>query len=481
MSESNDFVGEIDQLLNGQPTDSETPMPEPENKTDQQIARTETGNAVMLAAQYSTSNRYVPEINKWIHWNGVGWLVDPDTAAIDTAAKQIATSLPGKEQADAAHRKRSLSAQGISAMVRLVRSDPAMRISHDKLDNNAYQLNTPTGIVDLRTGKMIDHRPDAWHTKITGVGHDCAADCPEWKAFLNTTFENNQQLIDYVQAVIGYGAIGEVLVHILPFFWGAGNNGKSVLLETISGVLGNYAAPAPANFLLSGRDKHETEIAKLCGSRFVVCSEINQGTKFDEAKVKLLTGGDMLTGRFMRGDFFDFNPSHSLILVGNHQPSVAAGGHAFWRRVRLIPFTHQVPEEDRIEGLANLLIEEEGPAILSWIVDGARKALASDVVTPELVLAATEEYEESEDRIGRFLEDCTIQGTKDDRVLTSDLYQRYVDWCQAHGIKAILADSVFGREITSKGFQKTKTNDKRYVLGLRLRQPASGSRPTAQR
>jgi putative DNA primase/helicase len=113
----------------------------------------------------------------------------------------------------------------------------------------------------------------------------------------------------------------------------------------VKSVLGDYAIPAPANFLLAGRDKHETEIARLAGARFVVCSEINQGTRFDEAKVKLLTGGDTLTGRFMHGNFFDFRPSHTLFLMGNHQPTVGAGGHAFWRRVRLVPFTHQVPEE----------------------------------------------------------------------------------------------------------------------------------------
>jgi P4 family phage/plasmid primase-like protien len=435
---------------------------------EQRLAHTDKGNAVALVAEYSPSIRFVPEIVKWIHWNGVRWLIDPDTGAIDTAAGQIATDLRGDSQEDRRHRRRSLSASGITAMVRLGRSDPAMRVSRDRLDANSWQLNTPTGIVDVRTGEVGDHRPEAWHTRITGVGYDPIGDCPLWKMFLDTTFEGDDELISYVQGLFGYAAIGEVLSHILPFFWGAGNNGKSVLLEVVSRVLGDYAIAAPANFLLAGRDKHETEIARLAGARLVVCSEINQGTRFDEAKVKLLTGGDTLTGRFMHGNFFDFRPSHMLILVGNHQPTVGAGGHAFWRRVRLVPFIHQVPEKDRKEGLAEQLIAAEGPAILRWLAAGATAVSAGALVKPERVRLATEEYEESEDRIKQFLDDCTTPGTREDRALIGDVYQRYTEWCQANRVRDTLESRVFAREIYSRGYEKSKSNGKRYVLGLKL-------------
>ena len=433
------------------------------------VPASDKSNAMQLVAEYGHTIHFVPEIGKWMHWNGVLWHIDPDTGPIDTAAGQIAIGLPQSTNEEQKHRKQSLSARGITAMVRLARSDPPMRVSYDRLDANAYELNTPAGIVDLRTGDLGDHSQGAWHTKITGVGYDPDGDCPYWKAFLDTTFEGDQGLIAYVQGLCGYAAIGQVLAHILPFFFGAGNNGKTVLLQTILGVLGDYAIAAPANFLLAGRDKHETEIARLTGARFVVCSEINQGTCFDEAKVKLLTGGDTLTGRFMHGNFFDFRPSHTLILVGNHQPTVEAGGHAFWRRVRLVPFTHQVPEGDRIEGLADQLIKAEGPAILGWIVDGARMAAAGQLITPKRVLAATEEYQESEDRLKQFLDDCTTRGTREDRELVGAVYQRYVEWCHACRIRDVLEDSVFGREISSRGFEKSRSNTKRYVHGLKLK------------
>ena len=441
---------------------------------EQRLAYTDTGNATALVAEYSASIRYVPEIGKWIHWNGVCWRIDPDTGQIDTASRQIASNLPGSSQREVRHRQRSLSASGINSMVRLARSDPAMRVSRDRLDANARQLNTPTGIVDLGTGEIDDHRREAWHTRITGAGYDPNGDCPRWSMFLDTIFEGDKELILYVQGLFGYAAIGEVLSNILPFFWGAGNNGKSVLLEVVKSVLGDYAIPAPANFLLAGRDRHETEIARLAGARFVVCSEINPGTRFDEAKVKLLTGGDTLTGRFMHGNFFDFRPSHTLFLVGNHQPKVGAGGHAFWRRVRLVPFTHQVPEDHRIEGLAAQLIRAEGPAILGWIVAGAITASAGGLVTPERVLSATEEYEESEDRIKQFLDDCTSRGTRDDRETIGDVYQRYIEWCQANRIRDPLENTVFAREIYARaGLEKARSGDKRYVRGLRLHSRAS--------
>jgi putative DNA primase/helicase len=435
---------------------------------EQRLVHTDKGNAIALVAEYSPNIRFVPEIGKWMHWSGVRWHIDLDTGSIDTAAGQIAADLPGNSQKDRRHRRRSLSASGITAMVRLARSDPMMRVSRDRLDANGWQLNTPNGIVDLRTGEIGDHRPEAWHTRITGVGYDPIGDCPLWKRFLDTTFEDDKELISYVQGLFGYAAIGEVLSHFLPFFWGAGNNGKSVLLEVVKSVLGDYAIPAPANFLLAGRDKHETEIARLAGARFVVCSEINQGTCFDEAKVKLLTGGDTLTGRFMHGNFFNFRLSHTLFLMGNHQPTVGAGGHAFWRRVRLVPFTHQVPEEKRVEGLAEQLIAAEGPAILGWIVAGATTASVGALVTPERVLSATEEYEESEDRIKQFLDDCTTGSTREDRELIGDVYVRYIEWCRSNRVGDPLESRVFAREIYSRGYGKGKSNGKRYVYGLKL-------------
>ena len=246
------------------------------------VALTDKGNALALAATYRGHLRYVPENGKWVRWTGVLWNVDADTAAADTAAGHIAMNLPADTKEAAAHKKRSLSRAGITDMVRLARSDPAMRATRDMLDANPFELNTPNGIVDLRTGETQPHRADAWHTKITGTGYDRDAPAPRWLAFLHTTFGGDQQLIVYVQRLAGYAATGQVTHHVLPFLFGAGFNGKSVLLDVFLNVLGSdYAITAPGNFLLAGRDRHETEIARLAGARLVVCSEINHESRFD--------------------------------------------------------------------------------------------------------------------------------------------------------------------------------------------------------
>ena len=242
------------------------------------ITFSDKGNATALAREYAKQIRYVPELGRWIHWNGTRWSIDPDTGMIDTAAGAIATALPNAPKDAATHRKRSLSVSGITGMTRLARSDPAMRISNNRLDANAFQLNTPTGIVDLRTGQVSDHARTAWHTKITGVGYEPGVPCPQWDAFLHTTFDGDHEMIDYMQRLIGEAAIGKVLRHVLPFCHGEGANGKTVLLEVIQLVLGEYAVTAPHNFLMAGRDKHETEIASTsrCPIRGVLRNQSGQ-------------------------------------------------------------------------------------------------------------------------------------------------------------------------------------------------------------
>jgi P4 family phage/plasmid primase-like protien len=435
------------------------------------IRLSDKGNALALVREYAKTIRYVPDLGRWIHWNGTRWNIDSDTGIVDTAAGAIASTLPSNgTKESAAHEKRSLSVSGITGMVRLARSDPGMRVSQAKLDANAFQLNTPTGIVDLRTGRQFDHDPNAWHTKLTGVGYDPDADCPKWKEFLETTFGSDTELIRYIQRLIGEAAIGRVLRHVLPFFWGQGHNGKTVLLETIKLVLGpeNYAITAPHNFLLAGRDKHETEIARMAGARVVVCSEINEGTRFDEAKVKNLTGGDALTGRFMHGNFFEFQPSHTLFLMGNHQPTVGAGGLAFWRRVRLIPFEHVMPDETKIEDYYNVLVDAEGPAILRWIVEGAVSVLSEpNHPEPDRVIAATKEYAESEDYVRQFVDECVQRVNSSFKLPSGEIYRAYVKWCIKNGIDP-KANSVFGRDMAGRGFPSVKSDGKRFTKGLMM-------------
>ncbi|ASR85472.1 DNA primase/helicase [Mycobacterium phage Cain] len=437
------------------------------------VTLTDTGNADLLVEAYGARLRYCPDTGKWLSWAGDRWQHGTDQGEAIVAARKIIERIHIDDDSPRdliQHRMRSLSRKGLENMVALAKCEPKMRVRLADLDSEPYELNTPSGVVDLKTGHLMPHSPESWHTKITGAGYNPASVAPKWQTFLSGTFGDDVELIGYLQRLAGLAAIGKVTHHVLPFLFGGGSNGKSVLMDVLAHVLGDYAITAPANFLLAGRDRHETEIARLHGARMVVCSEINAESKFDEAKVKVLTGGDILSGRYMRQDYFDFVPSHTLFLMGNHQPQVSAGGTSFWRRLRLIPFLHTVPPEQRNPNLAAELVSEEGAAILAWVVAGARQIVADGLREPGSVLDATKEYSEQEDALGRFIGECCLLtpgasgGAKPALVLKA--YQR---WAMANGEDAMVSQIKLGRELSARfGVRSVATHGSRVYAGLGL-------------
>ncbi|ASR86348.1 DNA primase/helicase [Mycobacterium phage Amohnition] len=439
------------------------------------VTLTDTGNADLLVEAYGDRLRYCPDTGKWLSWAGDRWQHGTDHGEAIVAARKVVERIRLDDDSPRdliQHRMRSLSRKGLENMVALAKCEPRMRVRLADLDAQPYELNTPSGVVNLKSGALLPHSPDTWHTKITGAGYNPGAVAPEWQRFLSGTFGDDVELIAYVQRLAGLAAIGNVTHHVLPFLFGGGSNGKSVLMDVLTHVLGDYAITAPANFLLAGRDRHETEIARLHGARMVVCSEINAESKFDEAKVKVLTGGDILSGRYMRQDYFDFVPSHTLFLMGNHQPQVSAGGTSFWRRLRLLPFLHTVPPEQRNPNLAAELIRDEGAAILAWVVAGARQIAADGLREPASVVDATKEYSEQEDALGRFISECCVLtpgatgggGAKPALVLKA--YQR---WAMANGEDAMVSQIKLGRELSARfGVRSVAVHGSRVYSGLAL-------------
>lgn len=432
---------------------------------------TDDGNARLLVAEYSGTLRYVPDAGKWVTWEGTRWAWHPDDGPAIEAARDVIRRIPTDNAHLKAWRLKSMRARAIADAARLARSAPAMRVAASQFDRHPWQLNTPGGVVDLRTGAIAAATPALFHSKQTTVT-PAEMPTPLWDKFLQTTFQSNAPLERYVQRLAGLTFIGEVLEHVLPFAHGPGGNGKGVFAEVLLGVAGDYGTSAPQGFLVAGRDKHETELANLQGRRVVVASEINENTKFDEAKVKALTGGDTITARFMRQDFFTFAPSHTFWLLGNSQPKVETGGDSFWRRLRLIPFTHTVPEADKIENLQQRLVDEEGPGILHWIIQGAVDYAHDGLQTPTEVLAATDSYRAEEDHLGRFVEDrCSIGGGDIARVETPDLRKAYDAWCREQHEEAVTAQS-FGRQLKQRfNIGTVKSNGRRYYTNVVLFAP----------
>ncbi|MCG6499426.1 phage/plasmid primase, P4 family [Kitasatospora sp. A2-31] len=436
---------------------------------------TDDGNAVLFADQHHHQLRYVPERGMWLRWDTHRWVWDELGATIELARDLVRDLDPEDFRADEdllkaarRHRSSSLSRRGITACLGLAQSDRRIATSAGHLDAAPRHLNTPGGIVDLQRGITLPSDPAALHSRSTTVTPDPTLPTPRWNTFLNDTFAADRDLIGFVQRLTGYSASADTGSHVLPFLFGAGQNGKSVLMDVLQMLLGDYAAPAPAGFLMVGRQEHSEEMARLQGLRLVVASEVNQDARFDEAKMKELTGGDSITARYMHRSFFTFKPTHHLWLMANHQPRVKGGGNSFWRRLRLVPFTQVVPEERKITGLAQLLVAEEGPGILAWIVQGAVAYFAGGLAEPAMVRAATQAYAAEEDHIGRFLEDCCLLGGAGSvRTEAGKLRAAYEMWCQSEGERALDA-RMLGRELKGRGITRRPSNGRYFYDGLAL-------------
>ncbi|MGV9349427.1 DNA primase family protein [Streptomyces spiralis] len=440
------------------------------------------GNAKLFVKLYAKDYRYVPGIG-WYRWNAIRWQIDEDDTVFWAAgdlAENIATHDPRGVFTTTAlqqHRRRALSTTGINAMLAQAKSAPGMVLSAALLDADPYELCTPDGIVDLRSGLVKTPDPNKdFHSRSTSVGPQYGP-TPRWDRFLKDTFGDDGEgieMISYLQLLLGYSVTGDVGGQVLPFLFGSGKNGKSVLLDMLMKLLGGYADAAPPGFLMARPyEGHPTDLAELHGRRVVVCSEVKPGDKFDEARVKLLTGGDRIKARRMRQDFFSFQPTHKLWLLGNHRPEVDTGGFAFWRRMRLIPFERVVPDDRKIDNLADILVTEEGSGILGWLIDGARRYLAGDrdLTGPQRVRIATIAYAETEDHTGRFYEECcTLRPEL--RAEQTALYTAYKSWCHNEGAPPMSSRAFAARtrELVGLGSPKEMilSNQRKHYPGIGL-------------
>lgn len=429
------------------------------------LHHTDDFNALRLVATHGSEIRRVLDMGRWHRWDGVRWRPDADEAAVRELAKGLARRLPQGDKDDRLFKRNSLSAAGLSSAIRVAASDPRVSVLAEQLDAHPYLLNTPDGVLDLRTGELAPHDADLLLTRATAHGVHTGAPCPRWEAFLDETFDGDAEMIGYLQRLAGLMLIGDVREHILPVLYGTGANGKGVTLLVFQALLGahesgGYALSAPDGFLTVGpAPSHPTEVARLRGARLVIASEQTSGRRFDEARVKRLTGGDMLTGRFMRGDFFDFRPSHLIVVATNHLPEVREGGPSFWRRARLIPFAHVVPEDRRDPELHNRLVEAEGPAILGWMAAGAASVIAGGLADPAQVKAATEEYRISEDSLASFIRDECFTGPAW-HCKISDFTHRYAAHCRDMGVEPPTAKSVTMRLTSEFGVESTRMPDR---------------------
>jgi putative DNA primase/helicase len=328
---------------------------------------------------------------------------------------------------------KSEGAPRINAMLDMARSEPGIPILPEQMDRDPWLLNCANGTLELKTGKLREHRREVYITTLCPVAFDPDAACPIWEPLLSQVFAGKDAVVHYLQGVFGYCLTGDTREQAIWIFWGGGSNGKSVLINTILEVLGeDYAVKAARDLFLARKsDNHPTQVARLFGRRLVVCTESGSGSRLDEVLVKELTGSDPVTARRMREDPWQFTPTFKPILVTNHQLEIRGTDDGIWRQCRLVPFTVRFWDRERDEsGLPELeadndlprKLRAEFPGILAWMVQGCLDWQADGLQTPPEVLAATAGYRNEQDVLGQFLVECCIQGSLDYRAKASALY-----------------------------------------------------------
>jgi putative DNA primase/helicase len=332
------------------------------------IPYSEDAVALEFTARHGPEWRYVAKWNRWLYWTGTHWAEDDRLKVFDlirNLCREIAVA-ELDPTSNAAPKK--IMHKTVGGVHGLARADPHHAAAVDQWDRKPHLLGTKSRTNDLNSGLDID--PDPLHYITKRVAADPGGECPNWLAFLDRVTNGDRDLQSYLQRAVGYCLTGLISEHVIFFLYGLGANGKSVFVNTISGVLGDYAVTAPTEmFVASKNERHPTELARLQGARFVTATETETGQQWAEAKIKALTGGDKIVGRFMRRDFFEFTPQFKLMVAGNHKPALRSVDEAMRRRIHLVPFTVTIPAEERDPNLTEEL-KTEWPGILQWAIRG---------------------------------------------------------------------------------------------------------------
>jgi putative DNA primase/helicase len=431
---------------------------------------TDVGNAVLFVKMHSSQARYCPHTKKWFVWDGRRWKQDVELR-IESLAREVTDKLlviadeemdPLLKVAITRHALRTMSKERLRAMIELARSEPACQIRPDQMDQNPVLLNVVNGTLNLLTGTLQPHNPENYITKLANVKFDPAAKCPRWVSFLNEIFKSNQNLTMYVQKVLGYSVSGETKEQAFFIFLGRGANGKSTMLNLIADLLSDeYVAFSPVSTIAEHRFEGSirNDLARLHDVRIVIFAETNVGQRIDESLLKLMTGGEKITARFLRQEFIEFKPQFKPFIATNNMFSIRGKSDAIWRRLQIIPFRVTFSPDERDGSLPETL-KTEAAGILNWLVAGFQKWSQEGLGTQDEIAQTTESYRQELDTIGRFLAECTTicEGLA---VGSSDLYQGYVDWCRDNGeSKTSIHD--FSRSVEDRGYVKARGHGGRF-------------------
>ena len=429
---------------------------------------TEDSAAVQFIELHGDDLRYCHSTGAWFRWSGLTWSKDQTGVAFQWARELARQLSEDMGQADRYKIAKTTFAGGVE---RFSKFDPAVAVTMDYWDADPWLLGTPAGTVDLRTGLIRPSNRNDGITKTTSVGPS-GDGCPRWHMFLEQATANDLELMRFLQQWCGYCLTGITREHALVFMHGPGGNGKGVFLNIVTSIAKAYAATAAMDtFTASQSDKHPTDVAMLRGARIVTASETEEGRAWAEARIKQMTGGDRISARFMRQDFFEFTPQFKLTIIGNHKPVLKNVDDAARRRFLIVPFENKPPHPDR--ELEQKLMAEAG-GILQWMIEGCLDWQANGLVKPARVLAATEEYFSDQDLFAHWLaEACDCDPGNNDKSETSgDLFKSWKEFAVMAGNSPGTQQS-FKDQMTRHGAKYYRSRTSREFFGIRLRPKAS--------
>ena len=452
-----------------------------------QINATDLGNARRLVAAFGDRIRYCPPWNKWLLYDGTRWEID-DEGLINRLATEIpkmivveAMKMSHETDEDRKAQKmmigfalRTEEKYKLQAMIDVAKCLPGIPVLPELLDRDPWALNCQNGTIDLKTGELRPHFKEDYITKLVKIEYDPLAKSPLWANHMFQVFQGKQDMIGFVKRALGYSCSGLTDERCWFNEWGPeGYNGKTTINETVADILNDYSVRTPVETLLIKRDGAiPNDVARLKGARFVFASETEDGKRLAEALIKDLTGGDKVSARFLRGEFFDFTPQFKLWLGSNHRLVIRGTDASIWGRIRLIKFNYSFPPEKRIP--KSILAERfraEYPGILAWLVQGCVEWRTHGLGVPEEVEAETRRYRSEMDTIGDFIRECCVE-ERTTFITSEDLYRGYANWCTQSGEKP-LTRRMLSVRLIERGFINSQETSgplrKRHLWrGIRL-------------
>jgi putative DNA primase/helicase len=434
--------------------------------SENNYSQNDLGNAQRVAARHGDTLRHCSKLGGWFVWNGCNWERD-NTKAVRRKIWDVSQRMKEEAEACADQKTReALSAWAykserdsiIKCTIRQLEAMPDIAVQEDAFDSNPWLFNLSNGILNLKTGRFAPHNPQAMLTQISSVEYDSNAQCPTWHNFLETVLGGSSELMEYLQEAVGYSLTGDTRERAIFLLYGSGKNGKSTFLEILMNLLGDYASKVPfASFMQQKHNQIPNDIARLRCTRFAYASESQPNQQLNSTMLKELTGRETLTARFLYSEHFEFVPQFKLWFATNNQPEVADHTDSIWDRLKLIPFTVRINENQEDRNLPQKL-RGELPGILNWALEGCRKWQAKGrLEDPAVIQRATRQYRMDNDPVEGFLEDCCQFDNPAAMTTCSAVWEAYQSWVEHSDINHPASQKTLGIRLKEKGCQPHRT------------------------